>query len=60
MRQSIEILTVKNIIPISLKGFSQVMLMENALSGGTNPIRHHNPLTHTRFDGTYLLYLSEH
>ncbi|MFJ7935877.1 urea transporter [Sporosarcina sp. NPDC096371] len=33
MRKSIELNKVKKLIPISLKGFSQVMLIENALSG---------------------------
>ena len=34
MSHSSDIPSIKNLIPISLKGFSQVMLMENALSGG--------------------------
>ncbi len=32
--QTYRFTTIKNLIAISLKGFSQVMLMENALSGG--------------------------
>lgn len=34
MRKPFNILSMKNLILISLKGFSQVMLIENALSGG--------------------------
>ncbi len=34
MRQSIDFRNLQSLIVISLKGFSQVMLMENALSGG--------------------------
>ncbi|WP_318614436.1 urea transporter [Sporosarcina sp. YIM B06819] len=34
MKQSFDVHQIKNLIAISLKGFSQVMLMENALSGG--------------------------
>ncbi|MEK5038621.1 urea transporter [Sporosarcina sp. FSL K6-3457] len=34
MRKSFDIHSIKNLILTSLKGFSQVMLMENALSGG--------------------------